>query len=297
MRRAVQVSHEPTVFADADALGDALAREIAAGIRDAGEAARPYVLGCPGGRSPLSTYAALTRMVASQHPDLSHLVIAMMDEYVLREDGGDFRAVPSDAHYSVARFAAEGIVGPLNAAAGPGRGIAPANVWLPDPSDPSAYDDQLAANGGVDLFILASGDTDGHVAFNPPGSPADSRARIIPLAKSTRQDNLGTFPEFRSLEEVPKYGVSVGIATIAKLTRRAVLVAHGASKRTAVARIAASPSYEPEWPATVIWLCKQPSLFVDADAAARPSRTNGHAAAAARSSSSPNFPEAADAST
>jgi glucosamine-6-phosphate deaminase len=263
------VTLEPTVFPDADSLGAALAREIADGIADAGCAGRRYVLGCPGGRSPVSTYAALARVAAAERLDLSHVVIAMMDDYVSNGDGR-FAAVPADAHYSVARFAAEQIAAPLSAAAGPGRGITPDRIWRPDPTDPERYDARLADAGGVDLFILASGDSDGHVAFNPPGSPAESRTRIITLAESTRRDNLKTFPEFASLDEVPRHGVSVGIATIATVSRRAVLVAPGASKRTAVARIAASGGYDPAWPATVLCVCRQPSLFVDSAAADPP---------------------------
>ena len=260
---------EPTIFPDAEALGSALGREIADGIADAARSGRRYILGCPGGRSPVTTYAALARLVADERLDLSCVVIAMMDDYV-RNGDGRFSPVPGDAHYSVARFAAEQISAPLSAAAGPGRGITADRVWSPDPAHPEGYDARLMEAGGVDLFILASGDSDGHVAFNPPGSPADSRTRIITLAESTRRDNLNTFPDFASLDEVPQWGVSVGIATIVTAARRAVLVAPGPSKRTTVARIAASGGYDPGWPATVLCACRHPSLFVDAAAVELP---------------------------
>jgi glucosamine-6-phosphate deaminase len=256
------VALDPTVFPDADAMGEALALEIASGIEQALSEGRRYVLGCPGGRSPLSTYRALATMVKQSQLDLSHLVLALMDEYVVEIDG-QFRAVGSDAHYSVARFAGKEIVGPLNAGAASGGGVGSDRVWGPDPSDPASYDQRLAAAGGIDLFILASGDSDGHVAFNPPGSAPDTRTRIVALPDSTRRDNLSTFPQFASLEEVPRFGVSVGIATIMSLSHRAVLVAPGASKRTAVARVAASDGYDPTWPATVVCACPRPSLFAD----------------------------------
>jgi glucosamine-6-phosphate deaminase len=134
------------------------------------------------------------------------------------------------------------------------------------PADPSAYDQQIAEAGGIDFFVLASGAGDGHVAFNPPGSPRDSRTRVIALPEQTRRDNLQTSPSFGSLENVPRHGVSVGIATIAA-AREAVMVLTGASKRLALQRVLAASGYDPSWPATVIHECVRRAIFADAAAA------------------------------
>lgn len=262
-----------TVFADAETLGLALASEIADGIAEARARGRRYLLGCPGGRSPRTTYAALTRIVGERSLDLSHLVIVMMDDYAER-DGDSFRRVDPALHCSVEGFALREIIGPLDRAAPPGGGIAPEHLWIPDPADPRAYDNRLRDAGGVDLFILASGDSDGHIAFNPPGSARDSRTRVIELAESTRRDNLGTFPEFGSLDAVPRYGISVGVATIVDVSHRAVLVAPGPSKAEAVRRIAAASGYDPAWPATLLACCRHPALF--ADSLSAPSSRGDH---------------------
>jgi glucosamine-6-phosphate deaminase len=251
-----------TLFPDAETMGAAVAEEIVSGMAAAAEAGRHYLLGCPGGRSPLSTYRALATSVRRHDLDLSHVVIVQMDEYLFRQGDG-FQAVPIDAHYSVAGFVARRLVGRLNMAASHGRGIPADHVWAPNPDDPATFDNTLAAAGGIDLFILASGDSDGHVAMNPPGSDFNSRTRVVELAASTRSDNLRTFPAFASLNEVPRYGVTVGIATIATYSRRAILVAPGRSKQTAVARIAASAGYDPAWPATVVRACQRPALYTD----------------------------------
>lgn len=253
---------ELRVFPDVTSLGEAAAREIIEGIEDARAQGRAYLLGCPGGRSPRSTYAALADLVRERSVDLSHVVIVMMDDYVVKI-GDEFHRVSPDMHCSVERFARQEILAPLNAAAGPGREIPIDSMWIPEPQDPGAYDARLREAGGLDLFILASGDSDGHVAFNPPGTPAESRTRVIELAESTRRDNLGTFPDFNGLEDVPHYGISVGIATIAELSRRAILVAPGESKREAVRRIASSREYDPTWPATVVLLCTDSALYAD----------------------------------
>lgn len=250
------------VFPDADEMGDALATRIASGINQAREEGRLYLLGCPGGRSPRTTYAALAAQVRERQIDLRHVVIVMMDDYLIAE-GNDLRRIDPTAHCSVERFAREQICSPLNSAAGTDMGIPDDSVWMPDPRDPEEYDARLQAAGGINLFILASGDSDGHVAFNPPGAPRESRTRIIDLAESTRRDNLGTFPQFRGLDDVPRHGISVGIATIVENSHEAVLVAPGESKRTAVERILAARDYDPQWPASVLACCRQPSLYAD----------------------------------
>lgn len=249
-----------TVFSDPVALGSALAVRIADGIEAANRAGRRYLLGCPGGRSAQTTYAALADEVRTRRLDVSGLVIVMMDEYVLPGDQpGTYDAVADDLPHSCRGFGRDRIAGPLN--------VDPASLWLPDPADPAAYDKQIAAAGGIDLFVLASGASDGHVAFNPPGAPADSTTRIVGLPESTRRDNLVTFPTFESLASVPAHGVTVGIGTIGALSRQAILILHGEDKVEATARVTAAEGYDPSWPASVVHACEQSQIFVDEAAA------------------------------
>ena len=191
----------------------------------------PSLLGCPGGRSLVSTYRALAMAGA----DLSDTTIVMMDEYV--------PVPPPTAHHSCRGFAMREIAGPL--------GIPEERVWAPDPRDPGAYDDRIESAGGIDVFLLASGASDGHVAFLPPGSPPDGRTSVVALAESTRRDNVATFPEFESVDDVPERGVSVGLGTI-RAARRLRLVLHGPDKRAAMTRVLSLDRFDPEWPASVV---------------------------------------------
>ena len=238
---------EVCVFADQHELGEALADDILSAYdrpRD-----RRFLLGCPGGRSLRSTYRAL----AARGHEVDDLVIVMMDEYV--EDG---RAAPADAHYSCRRFALGEIARPL--------GIADDRVWLPDPADPATYDRRIAAAGGIDLFLLASGASDGHVAMLGPGARLESRTSAVDLAETTRRDNLATFPEFGSLEEVPRRGVSVGLATI-RAARSVRLALHGPGKREAAAQLLARDAFDPAWPASVVYACADAEIWLDRAAA------------------------------
>ena len=265
---------EPTVFDGPEAVGRALAALIADRIEEAG-AGRTFLLGCPSGRSPWTTYVALAREVAARRLDLTGLVIVMMDEYVERDDGtGEMRLIDPAAPHSCLRFGQTEIVDRLNAAAGQGRGISRDRYWVPDPAAPGDYDRQIAGHGGVDLFILASGAGDGHVAFNPPGTGPDTATRVIRLADQTRRDNLHTFPSFgKDIDRVPRYGVTVGVGTIREQSKQVVMVAHGAPKARAVRRVAAADGYRPEWPATILADCARPLLFIDEAAA---TELNGH---------------------
>ncbi|MEN9410965.1 MAG: hypothetical protein RL216_2939 [Pseudomonadota bacterium] len=253
------MSRRVLILGAPDALGDAVAQDIAARL-----AARPgpFLLGCPGGRSPRPVYAAFARLAGARAMDLGRLVIVMMDDYLTP----DFEHVPIEAHYSCRRFARDEIVSILNAGLGPSNRIPDSNVWFPDPADPAAYDGRILAAGGIDLFLLASGAGDGHVAFNPPGSGRDSRTRIVPLADQTRRDNLATFPDFAGIEQVPTHGVTVGIATIAQARASAMLV-WGADKRNAFRHLASATAYDPDWPATVWASCPDATLYADRTAA------------------------------
>ncbi|WGD37518.1 6-phosphogluconolactonase [Lysinibacter sp. HNR] len=288
------MTQNPYIFATDDDLGHHLAGQIADLMHDAEREGRGFVLGCPGGRTPRSTYAHLAAEVRDRGLSLDRVIIAMMDDYVI-PDGDSWQHVPADVHYSCRRFARVEIQEVLNAGAraASARGalasaggaqvaaggvlasamsevrasaISDDRVWFPNPAAPAEYDRRLADAGGIDFFLLASGAGDGHVAFNPPGSARDSQTRVVELAEQTRIDNLATFPDYGSLDDVPTHGVTVGIGTIASLSKRAAMIAQGEGKRAAVARLSAATGYDPEWPATVYREIAHAGLYVDSAA-------------------------------
>jgi glucosamine-6-phosphate deaminase len=244
----VRVSENP------EELGEALAGLVLARLEASG--GNPFRLGCPAGRSLLPTYRALARRLPRELA--AKLEPVLMDEYLLAGEHGALALCPAGAHYSCRGFAAREIQAPLGLTR---------PLRLPDPARPEAFDAELAAAGGVDLFLLASGASDGHVAMNPPGSDPDGRSRVVALAETTRADNLATFKGFASLAEVPRHGVSVGLGTIAALAREAVMVVTGAHKREAARRLLAASAFDPAWPATILHRCRGARLWLDEAAA------------------------------
>ncbi len=252
----------PQVFDNPKSLGRAAASEIADAI--AASSGRPFLLGCPGGRSPSSTYAALANLAQERELDLSRVIIVMMDDYVVETPSGALARENPKAAHSCERFARDMILDPLNAAGGAARCILEENLWFPDLAAPAEYDERIKAAGGVDLFILASGASDGHIAFNPPGSPISSKTRVVELPESTRRDNLATFPTFAGkLENVPRYGITVGIDTIKSRSKSVLLLCHGEDKGVAVGRLAAALGYQMDWPSTIFTECRSPRFFID----------------------------------
>lgn len=258
------------VLPSPEAIGEEMAARLLERIERARVDGRRFLLGCPTGRTPRPIYGAMARRVAESGADISHLVLVMMDEYLVRDRDDDALAyAPATAPWSCHHFASAEIVNPLNAQLPPARRLRAEAVWFPDPRDPAAYDAKIADAGGIDFFLLASGASDGHVAFNPPGSPRDSRTRIVELSEETRRDNLQTFPVFGSLSNVPHHGVGVGIATIAS-AKEAAMVVWGAGKRETLARMLRASRYEEEWPATVIHECTTREIVCDESAEAVP---------------------------
>jgi glucosamine-6-phosphate deaminase len=250
------------VFRDPAALGQALAREILEEIERRPREGRSYLLGCPAGRSLRSTYSALAALAAARGADLSNFVIAMMDEYLVATPTGH-RLCPADAHYSCRGFGRREILDRINDGLPPHRRVPQGSLWFPEPDHAAAYEERLRAAGGIDLFLVAAGASDGHVAFNAVGTPLSARTRVVRLSTATRRDNLETFPDFASLDEVPELGVGVGLGTIVELSRRVALVMTGTEKRAAAARLRRCPDFTPDWPSSFIYRCRNPRVLVD----------------------------------
>ena len=254
------------IFQTADEIGAWLGARLLSEIARARASGRRYVLGCPTGRTPRPIYEAIAMRLAASPQDLSHVVLAMMDEYLVQQ-GQRLDYAPPDQPWSCHHFAQHEITSRWNASLTEKFRLPNSSVWFPHPRNPESYDARIAEAGGIDFFILASGATDGHVAFNPPGSRRDTRTRIIALSEQTRRDNLQTFPAFGTIAAVPKHGVSVGIATIIA-ARAAAMVLTGASKRESLSHILKTEQYDPQWPATLIHEFPSAEILADREAAA-----------------------------
>jgi glucosamine-6-phosphate deaminase len=148
-------------------------------------------------------------------------------------------------------------------------GLARDRVHGPDAAEESIptagarYERLIAAAGGIDLQLLGIG-SDGHLAFNEPGSSLASRTRIKTLTARTRNDNARFFG---SVDDVPVHVLTQGLGTILE-ARHLVLIASGPRKADAVAAAVEGP-VSATCPASVLQLHPHVTVLLDDDAAAR----------------------------
>ena len=94
-----------------------------------------------------------------------------------------------------------------------------------------AYEDQIKKAGGIDIQVLGIG-SDGHIAFNEPGTSLKSRTSCVYLTPSTIKDNARLF--FKGKEkEVPTRALSMGVGTICE-AKKIILLAFGENKQNAI---------------------------------------------------------------
>lgn len=73
---------------------------------------------------------------------------------------------------------------------------------------------------------------------------------------------MATLPAFRTLEDVPRHGISLGLGTIAE-ARSSAMILTGADKKTALRQVSEAAGYDPAWPATIAVEMPDVVLLVD----------------------------------
>ena len=122
------------------------------------------------------------------------------------------------------------------------------------------YDDEIKSFGGIDLQILGIG-SDGHIAFNEPGTSFDSLTHVAELAESTIVDNSRLFND---IKEVPTKAVTMGLKSIMN-ARKIVLIATGKNKAKAIKALLTGPKTIDN-PASVLQDHKDCTIYVDEEA-------------------------------
>ena len=122
--------------------------------------------------------------------------------------------------------------------------------------------DEMIDESPVDIQLLGIG-SDGHIAFNEPGTPFDSGTHVTDLAESTIKDNCRFFDN--DISKVPTQAVTQGIGTIMK-AKNILLIATGANKAKAVKDMLEGPIDE-SCPASILQKHDNVIVIVDEPAA------------------------------
>ena len=176
------------------------------------------VLGLATGGTPVGTYRELIRLHREEGLDFSQVTTFNLDEYV---------GLAPTHPQSYRHFMQVHLFDHIN--------IRPERTHVPDgraldfEAACAQYEQRIREAGGIDLQLLGIG-SDGHIAFNEPGSSLGSRTRLKTLARETIRDNARFFA---SEDEVPRMAVTMGVGTILE-SRRCLLLATGRSKAEAI---------------------------------------------------------------
>lgn len=236
------------IFRNCEQLSKATARIIADQVKRKPNS----VLGLATGSTPVGAYKELVRMHKEEGLDFSQVMTFNLDEYV---------GLKPDHDQSYHCFMADNLFNHIN--------VKPESIHIPDgmakdaEAHCHAYEQAICAAGGIDIQILGIG-SNGHIAFNEPGSSLASVTRKVSLTPQTIRDNSRFFEKE---EDVPRYAISMGIGTILK-SRVAILMATGQYKADAIAK-SIEGCVTAMVPASALQMHPRPIFMVDSEAAAK----------------------------
>eukprot|EP01098_Paradermamoeba_levis_P014328 TRINITY_DN67_c0_g1_i1.p1 TRINITY_DN67_c0_g1~~TRINITY_DN67_c0_g1_i1.p1 ORF type:complete len:285 (+),score=74.37 TRINITY_DN67_c0_g1_i1:86-856(+) len=223
------------------------------------------VLGLATGSTPLPLYAELIERHKKKGLDFSHVKTFNLDEYL------SLSPIDSQSYHY---FMHENLFKHLN--------VSPHNIFIPkgnfeginlkavDIQEQSGikqycqwYENQIKMAGGIDLQVLGIG-SNGHLAFNEPGSSFGSRTRPIKLTAQTIKDNSRFFS---NEDQVPTHAITLGLGTILE-SKEVILLANSKNKANAIAAAAGGP-ITALCPASLIQLHPLAHVVIDTDAASQ----------------------------
>lgn len=210
-------------------------------------AKKPFVLGLCTGSTPLGMYAGLIKMYKAGKISFENVVTFNMDEYI-----GLGPKDPQSYHY----FMQENFFKHVN--------IPQANIHLLNgltkdyTKECSQYENMIKSYGKVNLFIGGVG-SDGHIAFNEPGSSLSSRTRVKTLTSETIAANSRFFDNDKS--KVPTNVLTVGIGTITD-AEEVMIIASGDKKARAIHH-AIEGSINHMWPISILQMHEHAIIICD----------------------------------
>lgn len=206
------------------------------------------VLGLATGSTPETMYEQLVAAYQNGEISFKNVVTFNLDEYVGLDEANEF-----SYHY----YMNEKLFDHVD--------IDKKNTYIPNgnaedlEAECAAFESAIQEHGPIDLQILGVG-LNGHIGFNEPGTPFTSRTHVATLEESTRKANSRFFT---SLDEVPKYALTMGLATIMD-AKKIVLLVQGEHKKAILHEIVHGDVTE-EVPASVLKLHPDVVVITDLD--------------------------------
>ena len=211
---------------------------------------KPFVLGLPTGSTPLGTYRELIKLNQAGKLSFENVVTFNMDEYI----GLDGRH-PQSYHY----FMWENFFKHID--------IKRENVHILNgmtknyAKECQKYEDAIKKAGGIHLFLGGVG-SDGHIAFNEPGSSLTSRTRVKTLTSETIKATSRFFHNDISI--VATSALTVGVGTIMD-AQEVMILSTGANKARALHH-AVEGSVNHMWTVSILQMHQHAIIVCDEEA-------------------------------
>ncbi|MCQ2792251.1 MAG: glucosamine-6-phosphate deaminase [Bacilli bacterium] len=207
------------------------------------------ILGLATGSSPVGVYEELVKAYQVRDISFNEVTSFNLDEYIGLEKGH-----PQSYRY----FMDNNLFNHVN--------IIKSKTHIPSIDKNSEdyfekYDNRIKDAGGIDFQILGIG-SNGHIAFNEPGTDFNSLTHIVDLKESTIKDNSRFF---NNINEVPTKAVSMGLKSIMN-AKRIVIIITGKNKANALKRLM-SKEITTDFPASILNRHNKVTIYADQDAA------------------------------
>lgn len=209
------------------------------------------VLGLATGSTPCGIYDRLAGKYSAGELDFSAVRSVNLDEYV---------GLPPENDQSYRYFMQKNLFSRIN--------IRPENTHVPNglaediEAECRRYEQQVADYGYPDLQLLGIG-LNGHIGFNEPAGDFPALTHRVALTESTINANSRFF---KSLDEVPRAAITMGIGTIMRAKK--ILLAISGENKKEIARAAICGPVTPQVPASVLQLHPDVTVILDEAAAA-----------------------------
>lgn len=240
------------VFENPDSACAQVAAEISQLIRERAILGRQVVIGLVTGRTPEPLYQELIYLYREEGLSFKNVIAFVLSEYV-----GVNEEEPQSAHSFMQRTFFDHVDIPYGNIHFLRGDVAPSMAA----EHCQAYEALISEAGGIDLQILGIG-RNGHIGFNEPETPMDSRTSQVELAETTREDAIA---DFGTLGCVPTHGLTLGCGTILE-ARRIILMAWG-NRKARVARRTIQGPVTTRFPASFLLTHLSTQVFLDQAAA------------------------------
>lgn len=182
------------------------------------------VLGLATGSTPLGIYDRMVQQYRNGEISYSHVTTFNLDEYV---------GLPAANDQSYAYYMNQHLFSHIDIPAG--QTNLPNGMAEDLNRECEAYEAKLAASP-IDIQLLGLGHN-GHIGFNEPAGELSGGTHVVELKQETREANARFFA---SLDEVPKYAVTMGVGSILK-AKTILLAVRGADKAAIVKEALTGP--------------------------------------------------------